>query len=113
MTPILAPLGAAVNASLCVRAIHTSLRSRLSDQGKTYSTPELLLSTQQLLPKPPTMQALGRFANLEAPSQVRSLAGQEEQSGVLPEVSIAGKRGTRISEDSLSLSELWRGRCRP
>ena len=105
LTSILAPLRAAVNASLCVRVIRNSLYASLlrspGHQGTAYSTPLRHSSFSLAI----IMQALGRFANLEAPSQVRSLAGQEEQSGVLPEVSIAGNRSPRISE--CSVSELW------
>ena len=33
------------------------------------------------------MDTVRRFANLDAPQQVRSLAGEQEPSGILPEAS--------------------------
>ena len=34
------------------------------------------------------MDTVRRFANLDAPQQVRSLAGEQEPSGIMPEASL-------------------------
>lgn len=50
--------------------------------------PQLPLWTPPKTSTQTKMDTVRRFANLEAPQQVRSLAGEQEPSGLMPEASL-------------------------